>query len=789
MAQGIQLERERFCCSLCSELLNNPVAIPCGHSFCLTCINRGLDNEESSGIYSCPQCREIFLSRPTLVKNGMIAFVVDQLRKSLKHVVPEPEPGDVTCDFCLEKKVKAIKSCLQCMASYCATHLQPHKDVAPLRKHKLVDATADKDRDPEPGDVVCDFCLDKKVKAIKSCLQCMASYCATHLQPHKDVAPLRKHKLVDITADKDCDPEPGDVACDFCSEKKVKAIQSCLQCMASYCATHLQPHKDVAPLRKHKLVEPTADLEESICPEHQELMKMFCQTDQKCICYVCAKDGHKGHNKVTTAAERAERQKGLQAARQRIQLRIQEKKKHVQTFKQEEDAVSHAADAALTATDKLFTELIKTMEKRLSHVKEKMNSRQDAELGRFRKARNKVEEDVKELIRKDVEMDKLCRTEDHTHFLLKYPKLCRLSEPKEPPNYKIRRQRNFERVIGTVSEAKKNLHKVLEEECEKILLALTGATGSPAEPQPQLEEGIMNPRPEVIGRQTPTEQTTAQFVQSRLLVSPMLPRPSFSKPGLQDPRSQSRHVRQQSENLYISGDENTTPTSAKQSPDFFPKHEWENPDVIQVETPPVENNPRILLRRSKKDRREVLKTRAHFLQYASQITLNPDTTNTNLMLAKENKKVIFVSEAQDYPNHPERFAYTWQALSDQSFDGRCYLEVERSGRGVLVAMAYKGIGRAETFNNCMFGKNSKSWALDCFKNSYEFRHNDDKTPIPGIWSSRVGVYLDHKAGLLAFYSISNTMTLLHKVQTTFTEPLYFGLWLSDGATAEISTIV
>ncbi|XP_035987143.1 tripartite motif-containing protein 16 [Fundulus heteroclitus] len=734
MAQGIQLERERFCCSLCSELLNNPVAIPCGHSFCLTCINRGLDNEESSGIYSCPQCREIFLSRPTLVKNGMIAFVVDQLRKSLKHAVPDPEPGDVTCDFCLEKKVKAIKSCLQCMASYCATHLQPHKDVAPLRKHKLVDTTADKD----------------------------------------------------------CDPEPGDVACDFCTEKKVKAIQSCLQCMASYCATHLQPHKDVAPLRKHKLVEPTADLEESICPEHQELMKMFCQTDQKCICYVCAKDGHKGHNKVTTAAERAERQKSLQAARQRIQLRIQEKKKHVQTFKQEEDAVSHAADAALTATDKLFTELIKTMEKKLSHVKEKMTSRQDAELGRFRKARNKVEEDVMELNRKDVEMDKLYRTEDHTYFLLKYPKLCRLSEPKESPNYKIRRQRNFERVIGTVSEAKKNLHKLLEEECEKILLALTGATGSLAEPQPQLEEGIMNPRPEVIGRQTSTEQTTAQFVQSRLsqiLVSPMLPRPSFSTPGLQDPRSQSRHVRQQSENLYISGDENTTPTSVKQSPDFFSKQEWENPDVIQVETPPVENNPRILLRRSKKDRREVLKARAHFLQYASQITLNPDTTNTNLILAKENKKVIFVSEAQDYPNHPERFAYTWQVLSDQSFDGRCYLEVERSGRGVLVAMTYKDIGRAETFNNCMFGQNNKSWALDCFKNSYEFRHNNNKTPIPGIWSSRVGVYLDHKAGLLAFYSISNTMTLLHKVQTTFTEPLYFGLWLSDGATAEISTIV
>uniref|UniRef100_A0A3P9Q573 RING-type domain-containing protein n=1 Tax=Poecilia reticulata TaxID=8081 RepID=A0A3P9Q573_POERE len=252
MAQGIQLDREKFCCSLCTNLLRNPVTVPCGHIFCMICINKRLDNEARSGIYSCPQCKEFFISRPTLVKNSVIAL-----------------------------------SCLQCM-------------VPPLRKH-------------------------------------------------------------------------------------------------------------------------------NICPVHQEVMKMFCKTDQRCICYLCSKDGHKGHNKVSMEAERTERQKELQTVRQKIQLRIVEKKKDVKTFQQEEDAVSHAADRALTTTDVVFTGLIETIEEKLSLMRDKMNSQQSIELGRFRKVRSKVEEEIMELKRKDIELDKLSRTEDHANFLLKFPSLSRLS--------------------------------------------------------------------------------------------------------------------------------------------------------------------------------------------------------------------------------------------------------------------------------------------------------------------------------------------------------------------------
>ncbi|XP_034743218.1 tripartite motif-containing protein 16-like protein [Etheostoma cragini] len=177
------------------------------------------------------------------------------------------------------------------------------------------------------------------------------------------------------------------------------------------------------------------------------------------------------------------------------------------------------------------------------------------------------------------------------------------------------------------------------------------------------------------------------------------------------------------------------------------------------------------------------KTRADFLKYSRDLTLDPNTANTHLLLSEGNRKATYVRQQQSYSSHPDRFTVWPQVLSRESLTGRCYWEVERRGEGVHVAVAYKNVSRAG--GDCGFGENDKSWALDCETNSHSFWYNNVQTPVSGPVSSRVGVYLDHSAGILSFYSVSETMTLLHRVQTTFTQPLYAGLYLYYGHTAEL----
>ncbi|XP_042285124.1 tripartite motif-containing protein 16-like [Thunnus maccoyii] len=563
MAQrGAQLDRETFSCSICLDLLKDPVTIPCGHSYCMSCIKGFWDEEDEKKIYSCPQCRQTFTPRPVLVKSTMLADLVEQLRKTGLQAAP-----------------------------------------------------------------------------------------ADH-----------------------CYAGPEDVACDVCTGRKMKALKSCLVCLISYCEKHLQLHIESAAFEKHKLVDPSKKLQENICSRHDEVMKMFCRTDQQIICYLCSVDEHKGHDTVSAAAERTERQRELEVSRQNIQQRIQDREKDVKLLQQEVEAVSRSADKAVENSEKIFTELIHLIQKRSSDVKQQIRSQQETEVSRVKELQEKLEQEITELKRKDAELKQLSHTEDHNQFLHNYPSLSQLSEPTDSSNINIRPLRYFEDVTAAVSELRDQLQDILREKWTNISLTGTEVNVLLSEPEP--------------------------------------------------------------------------------------------------------------------------KTRAEFLKYSCEITLDPNTANTQLLLSKGNRKATYMSQHQSYSSHPDRFTDWGQVLSRESLTGRCYWEVKWTGRSVCVAVAYKNISREGRFDECLFGHNDKSWAISCDTNSHNFWFNSVSTPISGPQSSRVGVYLDHSAGILSFYSVSETMTLLHRVQTTFTQPLYAGVrsyssssvWaaiLSIGSTIEL----
>ncbi|XP_029607562.1 tripartite motif-containing protein 16 [Salmo trutta] len=535
-----------FCCSICLDLLKDPVTTACGHSYCMGCIKGSWDQDDLKGFYSCPQCRQTFIPRPILNRSTVLAEVVEKLKKTGLQAAPPP----------------AL-----------------------------------------------------------------------------------------------CYAGPGDVACDFCTgTRKQKALMSCLACLASYCETHLQPHYQSPAFKKHKLVKATAQLQEKICSHHDKLLEVYCRTDHQCICLLCTMDEHKGHDTVSAAAERTKKQRQLGMSQQKVQQRFQEREKKLKELQQAVESLKRSAQAAVEDSDQIFTELIRSIERRSSEVKELIRAQEKAQVSQAEGLLEQLKQEIAELRKRSTELEQLSHTEDHIHFLQSYQSLSSISVSSDLPSIVVRPLQYFGDVSKTVSELREKLEDFLKGEWTKI-------------------------------------STTVNIV-----------------------------------------------------------------DVVLPPEP---------------------KTREQLLQYSCQLTLDPNTAHTHLSLSEGNRKVTYTFQVQPYPDHPDRFTYYYQVLCREGLSGRCYWEVEWSGEDVITAVSYKDISRTERDGG--LGDNDKSWSLECSSGGYWFINNNVETKVSGPQSFTVGVYLDHKAGTLSFYSVSDTMTLLHRVQTTFTQPLYPGFWLSGTA--------
>ncbi|KAM9719843.1 E3 ubiquitin/ISG15 ligase TRIM25-like [Menidia menidia] len=180
------------------------------------------------------------------------------------------------------------------------------------------------------------------------------------------------------------------------------------------------------------------------------------------------------------------------------------------------------------------------------------------------------------------------------------------------------------------------------------------------------------------------------------------------------------------------------------------------------------------------------KTRADFLQYSSDLTLDLNTANSYLSLSDGRRSVTTRSEAQPYPDHPDRFTSWAQVLCRAGVAGRCYWEVEWAGKGgVSVGVCYRSMSRSGGGSDSKLGHNGRSWSLDCSPAACSFQHNKESVAAGARCGSRVGVFLDFRGGTLAFYSVGEPMVLLHKERTTFTQPLYPGFWVGLGSTLKL----
>ncbi|XP_050960124.1 tripartite motif-containing protein 16 isoform X4 [Labeo rohita] len=515
------------------------------------------------------------------------------------------------------------------------------------------------------GHSYCKSCItdcwnEEDQKGVYSCPQCRQTF-----SPRPAVATnvllaemLEKLKITRLrTAGSE------DVQCDVCTGTKHKAVKSCLVCLNSYCQNHLEQHESLFRNKKHKLTDATGRLQEMICTKHDEQLKLYCRTDQRCICLLCMVDEHKNHETVTVEAERTEKQRILKETQMKYRQRIQEGEKEFEELRKTVDSYKRSAQTAVEDSERIFTELIRSIERSRSELIRLIRDQEKRALSRAEGRLERLEQEINDLRRRDAELEQLSHTQDHIHFLQSFQSFSVPPESTDKPII-ISSHFSFNDVGKSVSKLKEKLEDFCKEEIEQI-----------------------------SGRVTYSE-------------------------------------------------------------------------IIPLKEP---------------------KTRPEFLQYCRFLTLDPNTVNKLIRLSEGNRAATDTDTDQSYPDHPHRFDHYCQVLCRESVCGRCYWEIEWSGdEGVFISVSYKSISRKGRGDECLFGGNDQSWSLYCTPSRYSFWHNNKETvlPVTSI-SSRIGVFVDHRSGTLSFYSVSDTVSLIHTVQTTFTQMLYPGFNVFTGSSVKL----
>ncbi|XP_056616577.1 E3 ubiquitin/ISG15 ligase TRIM25-like [Triplophysa dalaica] len=592
-------DQSPFECPICLQLLKDPVTTACGHSFCMNCLEKFWDVDDQKGVYSCPQCRQIFTPRPTLNRSTVLAKLVEKMKKETPPAVEDTPvmgsagSGDVDCDVCVENKLKAIKFCLVCVAHYCEAHIQTHYKSAALKRHKLVNASS-----------------------------------------------------------------------------------------------------------RHS---------EQICPQHDKPLELYCCQDQQLICMQCALINHMNHSMASPAAKRQEIQEQLKSNQDGLQEEIHKIEMKIQEVKQASVSHKQSAQAAVVHSEKIFTELISSLEKKRAEITEMIRNQKEVEERNAEEFIHTLEQEISDLTRRNEELKQLSKVDDDIYFIQNLSSINN-HQRSNLCNTTVNQHLTFEEIHPILSELKSQLDDLCEQDTVRIservptvhILNDEKITDYlPSQPKTR-EEFLIYSSKLCLNHKSACNQlsvTNNSFV-SRGNSACATIHSSYSSRAFGSPSS-SGHSHQQEPMFSFH--------SSDRSREFGSFSFWSSP--VQ----------------------EPLFGAIHQIQSS-----------------------------------------TYQVLCDRSLSGCCYFEVEYAGKGCSIAFSYDQFDHAG--GSFPFGCNNRSWIFDFSKADINMLHTNISTSNP-IVSSKIGVYLDQSEGTLSFYSVTDKMTLLHRVQTTFTEPLYPGFSL------------
>uniref|UniRef100_A0A8C5GGR5 Uncharacterized protein n=1 Tax=Gouania willdenowi TaxID=441366 RepID=A0A8C5GGR5_GOUWI len=373
---GYVLSKEQLLCPICLDLFEQPVSTPCGHNFCHDCIKKYW---KSVTLPQCPMCKHKLYKRPNLKVNTFISEVASQFKQLL------------------EKKSKT----------------------------NVVDQSTSRKEE-----ISCDVCLGKEIKALKSCLDCLASFCETHLEPH--------HVL--------------------------------------------------ATFKKHRLISPTMSMQDRVCKKHEKLLDLFCTSDMMFVCNVCVQKDHKAHHIVCIEVKSKDRRAEIGSIKEVVEEMIDSRQQKISEINQSVAISKRNTEMEIEESSEVFDNLLQLVQRGHEDVAELIRARQkqiENKASEFIKA---LEKEIDQLTHRSGDLKHLSHTEDNLYHLRTLPAIKDWSDVRaDSADYVGTMRRAVRRVMSQLETmAQTEVNRLCEAEFQRARRYAVDVTLDPNTAHPKL---------------------------------------------------------------------------------------------------------------------------------------------------------------------------------------------------------------------------------------------------------------------------------------------------------------
>ncbi|XP_026054362.1 tripartite motif-containing protein 16-like [Carassius auratus] len=149
-----------------------------------------------------------------------------------------------------------------------------------------------------------------------------------------------------------------------------------------------------------------------------------------------------------------------------VQKKIQERQTELQKLRKSAQSHKRSAQAAVEHSERIFTELIRSIERRCSEVIQMIRDREKAEVSRAEGLLEQLQQEIDDLRRRNAELKQLLHTDNHIHFLQSFPFLS--VPPASSESTTVSSLLTYDDVRSSVSIISRKFENFCREEIEKI---------------------------------------------------------------------------------------------------------------------------------------------------------------------------------------------------------------------------------------------------------------------------------------------------------------------------------